>query len=158
MTMTLEFRPATAADTPQLLEIFASSRLDHPDVVSRHPGEREKFIEHEFNARQRSYPIDFPGVEFLLICSNDETIGRLYIQRTRKVIFVVDLVLLPGWRGRGLGTGLLKGFVREAWESGAVVRLHVEKTNSRAKRLYERLGFRIIGDARTHHLMEGAKE
>jgi GNAT superfamily N-acetyltransferase len=115
---------------------------------------RRTIIEHEFASRQRGYRTDFPGVEYLLVHSGTEVIGRIYVQRTSRWIFVVDLVLFERWRGLGIGTSLLRSLIAEAASSGRTVRLHVEKSNARAFELYTRLGFVIIGDACSHHLME----
>jgi ribosomal protein S18 acetylase RimI-like enzyme len=55
-------------------------------------------------------------------------------------IRVVDLALLPPWRGRGIGGRLLRELLAEAAAAGLPVRVHVERTNP-ALRLYARLGF-----------------
>jgi ribosomal protein S18 acetylase RimI-like enzyme len=56
---------------------------------------------------------------------------------------VVDLALLPAHRGAGLGTALLREVFDEADAAGLPVTIHVEVMN-RARRLYERLGFRQV--------------
>jgi GNAT superfamily N-acetyltransferase len=150
----LSTRPAHSDDDPLLFEVFASSREAGLRNTAVHPEARQQLLEHEFDSRQRGYRNDFPGVEYLVICAGTEPVGRLYVQRTNRVVFVVDLVLLERWRGRGIGTSLLRDLIDEARTTGRTVRLHVEKSNARAFRLYARLGFTIIGDARTHHLME----
>jgi predicted GNAT family acetyltransferase len=58
----------------------------------------------------------------------------------------VDIALTPPYRGRGLGTRLLRGLIAEAEQSGRPLSLHVE-THNPARRLYERLGFRPAGDS-----------
>ncbi|MGI8604835.1 MAG: GNAT family N-acetyltransferase [Verrucomicrobiales bacterium] len=150
----LSFRAANASDEALLFEIFASARHGHPEMEGCTAEEATTMIESDFEARQRSYAADFPGVEFMLVCSDEEPIGRLYLQRARRVIFIVDLVLLPPWRGMGLGSHLLRRLLGEARVTRRVVRLHVEKINQGALRLYSRLGFLIIDDVRTHYLME----
>jgi predicted GNAT family acetyltransferase len=65
----------------------------------------------------------------------------------------MDIALLPDFRGAGLGTALLAGLFAEATAAGKTVTIHVEGFNP-ARRLYERLGFRQIGEHGVYHLME----
>ena len=51
----------------------------------------------------------------------------------------------PDYRGRGIGTELLNRIVSYASENGYMsVRLDVIDTNSEARKLYERFGFRVV--------------
>jgi predicted GNAT family acetyltransferase len=65
----------------------------------------------------------------------------------------MDIALLPEFRGAGLGTALLADLFAEATAAGKTLTIHVEEYNP-ARRLYERLGFRKIGEHGVHHLME----
>ena len=136
--------------------IYASSREQDEDVTRRHLDSQRTLLEHEFNSRQRSYPIDFPGVGFFLLYIHTSPAGRLYVQIAPRVVFIVDLVLLPAHRGSGHGTALLVELTAWAHLRGLPVRLHVEKRNTRAAALYERLGFRVIEELAQHRLMEHA--
>jgi ribosomal protein S18 acetylase RimI-like enzyme len=73
--------------------------------------------------------------------------GRLYVHRGGSEIRVVDIALLPEFRGAGVGTRLMRGLQAEATESGRRLTLHVDASNVGARRLYERLGFRPEADA-----------
>ena len=54
--------------------------------------------------------------------------------------------VVPGWRGRGVGTRLLEALLAQARAQGlAAVSLSVEPDNP-ALRLYERFGFVAVGD------------
>ena len=55
----------------------------------------------------------------------------------------MDLALLPPFRGRGIGTGLLRGIFSEGDRACKRVSIHVEAFNP-ALRLYERLGFQRV--------------
>jgi|GEM_PF-1270770 len=146
--------PVGDGDQQLLFAAYASSRQDDADLTSRHPESRRAVIEHEFESRQRSYPINFPRVEFFLLRLGGEPAGRVYLQLTPESVFVVDLVLLSGCRGRGHGSALLRDLVRQAHGSGRAVRLHVAKTNARAAALYQRLGFRAVEELAQHFLLE----
>ena len=82
-----------------------------------------------------------------------EPAGRLYVHRGPSDIRIMDIALAPAFRGRGIGTGLLRTLIVEAEESGRKLSIHVE-TNNPARRLYERLGFRPAGEHGVYVLME----
>ena len=72
-------------------------------------------------------------------------IGRLYVHRRESEIGVVDIALLPAYRKQGIGGLLLREILAEAAAASKPVRIYVERFNP-AQHLYERLGFRQIGD------------
>lgn len=146
-----ELRPAHPVDDRSaLLAAYASSRDSDPELARRHPDSRQSVIEHEFESRQLSYPIDFPEVRFFLLEAQGATAGRCYIQVTPSDVFLVDLVLLPVWRGHGHGTAVLTDLIHFARSTRRSLRLHVAKNNPRAARLYDRLGF-ARAEELTHH-------
>lgn len=61
--------------------------------------------------------------------------------------FYIDtLSVLPEYHGQGVATALLKGAIRRAAEAGKPAGLLVDKDNHRARRVYERVGFRQVGE------------
>jgi [ribosomal protein S18]-alanine N-acetyltransferase len=59
---------------------------------------------------------------------------------------LADLAVAEEFRGRGLGTELVHAFAREAGVRGARrLYLEVRASNAGAQRLYERLGFTVVG-------------
>jgi ribosomal protein S18 acetylase RimI-like enzyme len=66
---------------------------------------------------------------------------------------IIDLALLPEFRGRGVATSLLGSLIREAAGLGLPLRIHVERFNP-ALRLYERLGFRLVADRGVYLFLE----
>lgn len=81
---------------------------------------------------------------------------QLYIHRSSREHRIVDISLLPAYRGRGIGTRLLTSVIAEADSAGKPVSIHVEVFNP-ARRLYERLGFVQIEDKGVYLLMERAQ-
>lgn len=146
--------PRGAEDRLLLLAAYASSREDDTELALRHPDSRRAVIEHEFDSRQLCYPVDFPGVEYFLLRLDAAPAGRLYLQSAPTFVFVVDLVLLPPWRGHGRGTALLRELIDTSHAAGRVVRLHVAKNNPRADALYRRLGFQTVGELTNHFLLQ----
>ncbi len=61
----------------------------------------------------------------------------------RDFVAVVDLIVLPDHRGRGVGEALMRAVEQEARERGvAALDLMVAVPNETARRFYERQGFR----------------
>jgi predicted GNAT family acetyltransferase len=63
------------------------------------------------------------------------------VHRGAQEIRLMELALLPAWRGHGIGGALVQTLVQEATEASLPVTLHVEPSNP-ARRLYLRAGFR----------------
>lgn len=58
----------------------------------------------------------------------------------------IGLAVLPEYRGRGIGTALLAAAIELARAHGATtLSLSVETGNDRARRLYDRAGFVVVG-------------
>jgi ribosomal protein S18 acetylase RimI-like enzyme len=53
------------------------------------------------------------------------------------------ILVMPQFQGLGIGTAVMERVFEEAVERGVPVALSVLELNSRARGLYERLGFRV---------------
>lgn len=93
-------------------------------------------------ASERAWAAAWPGLRRSVVVVDGVAVGRLYVGWSVSEVRIVDVTLLPGFRGRGLGTALLRGVLAEA--TGRRVSLAVEAA-SPARRLYERLGFVATG-------------
>lgn len=75
---------------------------------------------------------------------------------TRVHIGVLGIGLLPEARGQGLGGRLMQSALDAAWARGLTrIELSVRTDNTRAARLYERLGFEHEGIKRQACLVDG---
>jgi hypothetical protein len=83
---------------------------------------------------------------FLVICMTGAFVG--YIQ---------TICIDSAWRGQGLGTELVKFAERRILAESPNVFLCVSSFNPDARRLYERLGYRVIGEL-TDYLVPGHAE
>lgn len=105
------------------------------------PQQKLEFLGQQFDAQDEHYRKNYPGADLLLIEVDDEAAGRFYVKRLASEIRVMDIALLPAYRGRGIGTRILEDLIAEADATGRTVTIHVERFNP-ALKLYERLGFR----------------
>ena len=65
----------------------------------------------------------------------------------------MDIAVAASHRNRGIGTELLGRLIAEATAVTLPLTIHVEQMNP-AMRLYERLGFRKVGENSVYYLME----
>jgi ribosomal-protein-alanine N-acetyltransferase len=67
-------------------------------------------------------------------------------------VHINNVAILPALRGRGIGTMLMERVFEEARQLGAKrATLEVRASNTGARRLYERLGFRVTGTRRSYY-------
>jgi ribosomal protein S18 acetylase RimI-like enzyme len=81
----------------------------------------------------------------MVVTLSDEAVGLLKVVRESQQWELVQIQLAPSVQGRGLGTALLRALISEARSNGVSLRLGVLKANP-ARRLYERLGFKIVAE------------
>jgi ribosomal protein S18 acetylase RimI-like enzyme len=149
----LALRPATAADRPLLLRIYASTREGELALTDWSDEAKAAFVEQQFTAQHAYYREYYPEAAFDVVLLDGEPIGRLYVQRWPDEIRLIEVALLPEARNRGLGGKLVADLLAEARATGRRVTIHVEIFNP-ALRLYARLGFRKIADRGPYQLME----
>ncbi len=148
----LERRPVADGDAELLFRVYASTRTEELARVAWTEAEKEAFLRMQFAAQDRHYRAHYPGAELSVLVEDGLPAGRLYLYRQPSEIRVMDIALLPGFRGRGLGTRLLLEVLDEARAGAQAVTVHVELFNP-ALRLYERLGFTAVEDRGAYRLM-----
>jgi ribosomal protein S18 acetylase RimI-like enzyme len=152
-TTEVVLRPTADADRALLLAVYASTRVEELDQVEWAPGAREAFLEMQFTAQDHEYRRLNPHGTFDVIEVGGQAAGRLYVDRRPGDLRIVDIALLPEFRGCGIGERLITALQEEAAADGRIVSIHVEAYN-RAARLYERLGFVVAADLGVYRRME----
>jgi ribosomal protein S18 acetylase RimI-like enzyme len=146
-------RPVEPADREFLLRLYASMREDELWQVDWPPEQKSAFLEQQFTAQDIHYRERYPGATLDVVEIGGEAAGRLYVARWEREIRVMDIALLPEFRGRGIGTRLLRRIMEEGEGTGCAVSIHVERMNP-ALSLYGRLGFRLREDKGVYLLLE----
>jgi ribosomal protein S18 acetylase RimI-like enzyme len=151
--LAIRLRKLTEADGEFVFSVYASTREEELARVAWDAGQKERFLRAQFEAQRQSYQSGYPGAEFQLITVAGKSTGRFYVQRRSQEIRIMDIALLPEFRNRGIGTGLLKGVLTEGERTNRFVSIHAEVFNP-ALRLYERLGFTKASLNGVYYLLE----
>jgi ribosomal protein S18 acetylase RimI-like enzyme len=136
-------RPVVPSDSAFLERVYASTRTVELEPVPWPAEQRAAFIAQQFHAQSVHYERHYADASFDVILVDGAPAGRLIVERSPERLHIVDIALLDEYRGRGVGTGLLRELIAEAGERP--VSIYVALTN-RARSLYERLGFVAGGD------------
>jgi ribosomal protein S18 acetylase RimI-like enzyme len=140
----LTLRPALPADEAFLLALRKATMTAHLTRVGEPADDaahRARLL-HRYGTAQ-------------VICIDGAPAGLLKAHRTNAEWVVVQIQISPALQGRGLGERVLHGVLRAAQADALPVTLKVLKGNP-AKRLYDRLGFEIVGEDETQFYMRRA--
>ena len=152
-TVSVELRPAEPADEPFLRDVYASTRADELTRVDWPDEQKRAFTDQQFTAQDAYYREHYEGASYDVILVDGEGAGRLYVARWPEEIRIMDIAILPEFRGAGVGTRLLTALQAEAAAGGRSLSIHVEGFNP-ARALYERLGFRAVEERGPYVFME----
>ena len=137
--MSVEFGAATRAELPQLVALLGVLFSQEAEFV----------------------PDDAKQTRALEKILADDSVGRIHVARDGGRVVAMasllysistaegglaasfeDLVVLPGYRGKGIGAALLRHVVAEARKQGVLrLTLLTDRQNERAQALYRKLGF-----------------
>jgi len=150
----IALRSETDSDVPFLQALYASTRAFELNLATDwSEAQKWAFILSQFAAQRLHYRRYHPDASFEVIERNGMPIGRLYLEVSETRLDVIDIALMPEWRGQRLGTALLRALIETAHTRKLGVGIFVEKYNP-ALRLYQRLGFAHIADAEVYLEME----
>lgn len=149
----IDLRATGQEDTEFLFRLYASTREEELSVVAWTAEQKEAFLRQQFTAQDRHYREHYPGASFDLVLVDGEPAGRLYLDEWPAEVRIVDVSLLPAFRGAGLGTALIRRVIARGDAAGKPVSIHVESFNP-ARRLYARMGFVEKADRGVYVLME----
>jgi ribosomal protein S18 acetylase RimI-like enzyme len=143
--MTITLRPETEEDIPFLQAVYASTRAEELALVDWPAEQKAAFALSQFTYQRKHYREHYFDASFELILRDGVPAGRLYVHRGPGTIHIVDISLLPEFRGNGIGKDLLEALQSEARAKNLRLSIYVEKFN-RALALYQRLGFQVVGE------------
>jgi ribosomal protein S18 acetylase RimI-like enzyme len=127
-------------DMALLLAIFRSTREPELSLIGWSDEEIDAFVRLQFAAQLRDYNERYPEAEHSLVVAGARPAGRLFVARTEVAVHIVDISLLPSFRGAGLGRSLVQELFDEADARAVPVTCYVEARNE-ARLFWQRLGF-----------------
>lgn len=151
-------RPASDTDADVLTEIVVAATKYQGRWLAMSGAEEQRWRE---TFAQWTRETIAAGEVSVVVDAEQRPIGRLRILRVLQPgdpdvephLELAGVQLHPNVQAHGFGTSIVKELQHEATEPGMPLDLGVEKDNPRARRLYERLGFVLVRETETEHLM-----
>jgi ribosomal protein S18 acetylase RimI-like enzyme len=137
----LAFRRATEADLEFLIGLRQVTMWPHFESSGL-------AINPEEQLERVKYRIDCARI----ITCDGADVGLFKVVRDADPWELTQIQLMPRWQGQGIGAALIRTLLVEASGAGRRVHLDVLRANP-AKRLYERLGFRVVAEDTHSYLM-----
>jgi len=144
MTWDVELRQATTADLDLVHHVTEVSMRRYVEETWGvwDPVHQRRQIEQSYR----------PETHSILLVQGDAA-GVLAVQEHPEHLQLEKIYLLPEYQGRGIGTRVVQGIQARAVELRLPLRLRVLAVNP-VRRLYERLGFRVVRSTEERHFME----
>ncbi len=149
----IALRAATPEDRELLYTVYADSRAEELARVPWTAEQKAAFLRQQFDAQDAWWREHYTTAELSVIEADGEPAGRLYVDEWKREVRIVDVAVLSTFRGRGIGTRLVRDVIARADGAGKPVTIHVEMFNAGARRLYERLGFELVHEEGVYVLM-----
>ena len=150
--MTVSFRSETEADDPFLKRMITETVVEELGAAAWPEPMRTHLAGVQVALRRQGVHGRFPQGKSRIILADGRETGWLYTAAFDDVVWLVEIMVLQECRGKGIGQLAVGSVIDTA--GSRPVRLHVNVTNTRAIRLYERAGFRRVGGDEVQHLME----
>lgn len=148
----ISLRPARAGDEAFLKKLHQAERhwefaplLQAGAVDTYH-----KVLAQQYDAHHTVYFRSYDMAKYGLILWCGKPIGRLYLDERENEVRVLDIALMPEYRGAGIGRLVMRGVCAGAARKRLPVQLHVHALNSAAYRFYYRLGFEPVETNHRH--------
>ncbi|MBR6069591.1 MAG: GNAT family N-acetyltransferase [Ruminococcus sp.] len=147
--MKVTYRRAVPADIPVIERLFADmlASVGDDETEGYESGYLDKF---------------FGGGDVIYVAVSDgEVVGYISVEVYPDYVYLDDLSVTEAFRGMGIGTKLIKFAERYAADSSvSSAALHVERTNTAARYLYQRLGYAVTDEDEsrlkmTKHIRKG---
>lgn len=149
----IQLRPVEEKDNLFIEAVYRSTREKELALTNWTEQQKQAFIIMQSMAQLADYKKNCPGAVYQIIIYKKQAAGRFYTWENENEIRVIDITLLPAFRGKGIGTHLLKELIEKSNAFQKKISLHVEPDNP-ALKLYSRLGFVYVKKNGRHYYME----
>lgn len=148
-------RASMEADRDFLRAVYASTRTAEFVSAGWSAAEIHTLLAGQFTTQDAYYRRHYPRGRFDVVLCGTTPVGRLYHDWSSSEARVIDIALLPAYRGAGIGTRLMRALVAEAARRAMPMCLYVEFDNP-VRALYRRLGFVPAGENGVYEQMRRA--
>jgi ribosomal protein S18 acetylase RimI-like enzyme len=152
--MKVTLRPVSERDEGFLRHLIVGSTAAELGASAWPEPLRSQILDMEYVRRRHANRTNDPEVQNNVIRVDGVDAGWIVVVTVPDHLYLAEIMILPEFRGRGIGTVAIGQILAKAGEAGKPVRLRVNVMNSRAARLYERFGFRRIDGDEVQHIME----
>ena len=149
----ITLRSVEKKDDAFIESVYGSTREAELKLTNWTDQQKKAFIMMQSMAQLAEYKEKFPGAALQILVYKKKDAGRFYTWENDNEIRLIDITLLPSFRGKGIGTFLLKELIKHSNKVQKKISLHVEPVNP-ALHLYSRLGFIRIKNNGRHYYME----
>lgn len=143
-------RPERGEDAAFRFALFIASRPPAQSLEGVAPDVADVLYRQQFAGQDVTYRAAYPDGRFDIIDCNGVPVGRIVTVLSAVEVRLVDIALLPIYRGNGIGTQILRALQDQARTARVPLCLSVLPSNIAALRFYVRLGFETVGIAATH--------
>jgi len=129
---TFEMRPATPEDARAMAELFAAVAEERDGIAAEPPV--------DVGARTAQFAASADAT--LVAVAGDNVVGNIHVEASRFGFGELGMNVAREWRGRGVGSALLRAAIERAREQGLhKLSLEVWPHNEAALALYRKFGF-----------------
>lgn len=146
-------RPETPDDRDLLITLYVDSRWQELAALPWDVTQKTAFLSQQCRAQEAHYRQAYPTAVREIIEVEGTAAGRVCWQAASDENRVIDLRLLATYRGRGIGSALLRALQARSQQQAVPLHLSVACDNP-ARQLYERLGFVVSADDGLYCQME----
>lgn len=142
----LHLRPATAKDEAFLKSVHDAGRAWEFEALRGQVDDAviETVYQQQYSAQHDVYFNAFTLAQYAVVEWCGQPIGRLYADFREREIRLLDINILPPYRGKKIGEILIRSLCAQAAAQRMPLSLQVHPMNP-ARQLYKRLGFRELG-------------
>lgn len=149
----IKLRPVGEEDEAFIETVYRSIRENELKLTNWTEQQQQAFIMMQSMAQLAEYKTKFPGADFMVIIYNKQDAGRFYTWENDLEIRLIDITVLPPFRGKGIAKFLLGELIKRSIKAEKKISLHVDTVNP-ALQFYRRLGFIHIKTNGRYYYME----
>jgi len=138
----LNLRPAQPEDSDFLEALYSSTRDDLRQIDAENDF-IEELIRMQHALQMQGNAAHYPNALQLVVEKLGERIGRIIVDFGCNEVKILSIAFMGAARGKGYGSGILRGLQQAAAGMQTPLVLDVMRSNLKAKQLYQRLGFSV---------------